>query len=128
MLVRCQSGINSGLQVICSDKTGTLTTNQMAIAKIAVPEAPFQMREFEVSGELTALGCMKVRVVLFTTAVGWLSQRLLGSRCMEAAVVWGRCLDQIFFTSFLEVHMRPCMWECTACDLAIGRPLPYVAL
>ena len=90
MLVRCQSGINCALQVICSDKTGTLTTNQMAVAKVAVPEAPFQMREFEVSGELTALGCMKVRVIVFTMAGGWLAQRLLGSRCMEAAVIWGR--------------------------------------
>ena len=48
------SGIISALQVICSDKTGTLTTNQMAVAKVAVPEAPFQLREFEVSGGLIA--------------------------------------------------------------------------
>lgn len=37
--------------VICSDKTGTLTTNQMAVARIAVVQSPKQgLTTFEVTG------------------------------------------------------------------------------
>lgn len=39
--------------VICSDKTGTLTTNQMALARIAVVQSPKQeLTTFEVTGDL----------------------------------------------------------------------------
>lgn len=40
--------------VICSDKTGTLTTNQMAVARIAVVQSPKQeqLTTFEVTGDL----------------------------------------------------------------------------
>jgi len=38
--------------VICSDKTGTLTTNQMAVAKVAVVQSPKQgLVTFEVTGK-----------------------------------------------------------------------------
>ena len=40
--------------VICSDKTGTLTTNQMAVARIAVVQSPKQqLTTFEVTGDLS---------------------------------------------------------------------------
>ncbi|KAL3141521.1 Calcium-transporting ATPase 3, endoplasmic reticulum-type [Trebouxia sp. C0010 RCD-2024] len=41
--------------VICSDKTGTLTTNQMAVARIAVVQSPKQeLTTFEVTGNTYA--------------------------------------------------------------------------
>lgn len=44
--------------VICSDKTGTLTTNQMAVVRIAVVQSPKQgLTTFEVTGDLTTLSC-----------------------------------------------------------------------
>ena len=40
--------------VICSDKTGTLTTNQMAVARIAVVQSHKQeLTTFEVTGNLS---------------------------------------------------------------------------
>ena len=42
--------------VICSDKTGTLTTNQMAVARIAVVQSPNQeLTTFEVTGVTSPL-------------------------------------------------------------------------
>ena len=42
--------------VICSDKTGTLTTNQMAVARVAVVQSIKQgLLTFEVAGVLDAL-------------------------------------------------------------------------
>ena len=42
--------------VICSDKTGTLTTNQMAVARVAVVQSTKQgLLTFEVAGVLDAL-------------------------------------------------------------------------
>lgn len=37
--------------VICSDKTGTLTTNQMTVVKVAVVQSPSaQITEYDVTG------------------------------------------------------------------------------
>lgn len=36
--------------VICSDKTGTLTTNQMSVVQLVAMQVPGQMKSFEVSG------------------------------------------------------------------------------
>merc|ERR1719497_167731 len=36
--------------VICSDKTGTLTTNEMCVKKLAMPAAGVAMKTFEVEG------------------------------------------------------------------------------
>ena len=45
--------------VICSDKTGTLTTNQMAVARIAVVQSPKQeLTTFEVTGAASKASTM----------------------------------------------------------------------
>jgi P-type E1-E2 ATPase len=36
--------------IICSDKTGTLTTNEMTIVEFVVPGNQNELRSFEVSG------------------------------------------------------------------------------
>merc|ERR1740117_295863 len=46
--------------VICSDKTGTLTTNEMCVVKFAVPQAGGAMRAYDVEGvNYTPVGVVK---------------------------------------------------------------------
>ena len=51
--------------VICTDKTGTLTTNQMAVAKVAVVQSPKQgLTTFEVTGKTIKPGNKHTYILL----------------------------------------------------------------
>ena len=48
--------------VICSDKTGTLTTNQMSVVKVAVVQGSSgQLAEYDVTGVCVCV-CVRARV------------------------------------------------------------------
>ena len=60
--------------VICSDKTGTLTTNQMSVARLAVIQsASGALQEFRVTGEMLCMhaaaeSCLHTATTLISSA------------------------------------------------------------
>ena len=83
--------------VICSDKTGTLTTNQMAVARIAVVQSPKQeLTTFDVTGNLST---DKAGLLAHSNVVS-----LLRVQCVSLRS-WRRCYDCQHVGNFMRSHI-----------------------
>jgi magnesium-transporting ATPase (P-type) len=68
--------------VICSDKTGTLTTNQMSVARVAVMQSPKEgLAEFTVTGDFLITLFALTHCRLFFWRLGGMA--LLRNLCMH---------------------------------------------
>eukprot|EP00928_Gymnodinium_smaydae_P037130 TRINITY_DN25819_c0_g5_i1.p1 TRINITY_DN25819_c0_g5~~TRINITY_DN25819_c0_g5_i1.p1 ORF type:complete len:1039 (+),score=284.02 TRINITY_DN25819_c0_g5_i1:96-3212(+) len=74
--------------VICSDKTGTLTTNEMCVVKLAVPSTGSTMKAYDVDGHnYTPVGVVKDLNVDWNKDKGLAALARVGAMCNESRLL-----------------------------------------